>query len=305
MVKKTAFYALAYALLLGLFASASPSAKAATTNVKSIFLFKDVMQSNTNALKTSGFNTLLIFRIGVLANGNLVYYSTGSAGEAVDVPVVTNGSYVGGTALANKIKSFKTGTTSINRVEISLVSHDTTFQNIRTLINANGTGSGTALYKNFSALKTAWNLDALNNDDESVYDVSSTVGFAKMLGTIGYKYSIAPYTNSSFWANVKNQINTAVPGLLDRVYLQVYDGGASNNPGTWQTALGMKVIPIVWVTNDAKPSQGNTAAQAQTKFANWYSQYAVAGGGYWNDYDIEKMGSSYTSYGNALTAVFQ
>lgn len=26
--------------------------------------------------------------------------------------------------------------------------------------------------------------------------------------------------------------------------------------------------------------------------------------GYWNDYDIEKMGSSYTSYAQALTSVF-
>ncbi|KAF2179734.1 coagulation factor 5/8 type domain-containing protein [Zopfia rhizophila CBS 207.26] len=292
MFKKMGVYALACALLFAFF-------------IPGIFLFKDVMQSNTTGLKTSGFNTLLIFRIGVLANGNLVYYSTGSAGEAVDAPVATNGSYVGGTALANKIKSFKIGATSISRVEISLVSHDTTFQNIRELINENGTGSDTVLYKNFGALKTAWNLDAFNNDDESVYDVPSTLSFAKMLGMIEYSYSITPYTNLNFWANVQDQINTAVPGLLDRAYLQTYDGGAGNNPGTWQNTLGMKVIPIVWVTNDSKPSQGSTAAQAQEKFANWYSQYAVAGGGYWNDYDIEKMGSSYTSYGSGLTSVFQ
>ncbi|SET91510.1 hypothetical protein [Paenibacillus sp. NFR01] len=296
MFKNIRLFSFALVLILSLIVTGIPSAGAASSNVRSIFLFKDAMQSNTNALKTSGFNTVLLFRIGVLANGNLVYYSTGGAGEAVDVPVVTGGSYVGGTALADKIKSFKTGTTQITRVEISLVSHDTTFQNIKSLINANGTGATTALYKNFSALKTAWNLDALNNDDESVYDVSSTVSFAKMLGTIGYKYSIAPYTNMSFWNNVKTQINTAVPGLLDRVYVQCYDGGAGNNPGTWQNTLGMKVIPILWVTNDAKPSQGQTPAQAQTKFNNWKTQYAVTGGGYWNDYDIEKMGSSYTAY---------
>ncbi|GJC88511.1 hypothetical protein ColLi_11349 [Colletotrichum liriopes] len=278
---------------------------AANTNVKSIFLFKDVLQSNTTALKTSGFDSLVIFRIGVLDNGDLVYYSTGDAGEAVDAPVVANGTYVGGTALADKIQSFKTGTTNINRVEVSLVSHDTTFQNIRDLINADGTGPGTVLYRNFEILKTEWGLDAFNNDDEGVYDVSSTVKFAQLLGTIGYQYSIAPYTNSRFWANIKTQIDAAVPGLFDRVYLQVYDGGAGNNPGTWQNALGIKVIPLVWVINDAKPSQGITAAQAQQRFGSWFSQYAVAGGGYWNDYDIEKMDSSYTEYGAALTSVFQ
>lgn len=305
MFKKWGYFSFALTLVFSLLLSGSHSANAAAANVKSIFLFKDVQQSDTVSLKTAGFNTLIIFRIGVSANGDLVYYATGGAGEAVTVPVAANGAYIGGAALANKILSFKTGTTNINRVEISLVSADATFTNIKNLINANGTSSATVLYKNFSALKTAWNLDALNNDDEGVYDVSTTVSFAKMLGTIGYKYSIAPYTNSSFWSNIKNQINTAVPGLLDRVYLQCYDGGAGNNPGTWQTTLGMKVIPILWVTNDAKPSQGNTAAQAQTKFANWYSQYTVAGGGYWNDYDIEKMGSSYAAYGNVLTSVFQ
>ncbi|GKT48702.1 uncharacterized protein ColSpa_08883 [Colletotrichum spaethianum] len=266
---------------------------AADSSVKSIFLFKDVLQSNTTALKTCGFESLVIFRIGVLDNGDLVYYSTGDAGEAVDAPVATNGTYIGGTALADKIQSFKTGTTNINRVEISLVSHDTTFQNIRDLVNADGTGPDAVLYRNFETLKTEWDLDAFNNDDEGVYDISSTVKFAQLLGTIGYQYSIAPYTNSGFWASVKRQIDAAVPGLFDRVYLQVYDGGAGNNPGTWQNTLGTKVVPLVWVINDAKPSQGVTAAQAQQRFQSWSSQYTVAGGGYWNDYDIEKMDSSY------------
>ncbi|KAI1497768.1 coagulation factor 5/8 type domain-containing protein [Biscogniauxia marginata] len=298
-------YTQTYVLLTYCLLSVSLSINTAGTNVKSIFLFKDVLQSNTTALKSSGFNTLLIFRIGILENGDLVYYSTGDAGEAVDVPVVMDGVYAGGTALADKIKSFKSSPTSIDRVEISLVSHDSTFQNIRSLITAEGTGSETTLYRNFDTLKTAWNLDAFNNDDESVYDVASTVSFAEIIGDIGYKYSIAPYTSASFWATIKGQIDEAVPDLLDRVYLQVYDGGAGNNPGSWQDVLGITVVPIVWVTNDAKPSQGTTATEAETKFAGWYSNDAVAGGGYWNDYDIEKMNSSYISYGSALANVFQ
>ncbi|KAK2607332.1 hypothetical protein N8I77_006012 [Diaporthe amygdali] len=292
------WHGLAYTLLSTLLFAASNPVNAASTTA--IFLFKDVLQSNTTALKTAGFNTLLIFRIGVLANGDLVYYSTGSAGEAVDAPVITGGEYVGGSALADKVKSFKTGQTLIDRVEISLVSHDATFVNIRNLINGNGTGADTPLYENFELLRTTWDLDAFNNDDESVYDVSSTVSFAKLLGDIGYKYSIAPYTNTNFWTSVTQQL----PGLLDRVYLQVYDGGAGNNPGTWQDTLGLKVTPLVWVTNDAKPSQGTTPEQAQAKFANWNAQYSTDGGGYWNDYDIEKMNSSYTAYGQALTSVF-
>ena len=295
-------YALLRACLLSVLLSSLVDA--AGENVKTIFLFKDVLQSDTTALKTAGFDTLLIFRIGVLENGDLVYYSTGDAGEAVDAPVVTDGAYVGGGNLSDKIKSFKTGTTNINRVEVSLVSHDTTFQNIRDLIAADGTGSDTTLYRNFEILKAEWDLDGFNNDDESVYDIESTVNFATMLGDIGYQYSAAPYTNGNFWANAKAEIDAAAPGVFDRTYLQCYDGGAGNNPGSWQDVLDMPVIPILWVINDAKPSQGNTAEQARSKFSNWNSQYDVAGGGYWNDYDIEKMGSSYTEYAKVLTDVF-
>lgn len=75
-----------------LLASVAAAAAAEATSVRSIFLFKDVLQSNTTALQESGFNTVLLFRIGVLASGDLVYYSTGDAGEAVDAPVVTDGS---------------------------------------------------------------------------------------------------------------------------------------------------------------------------------------------------------------------
>ncbi len=168
-----------------------------------------------------------------------------------------------------------------------------------------GPSASTALYRNFEALKAAWSLDAVNNDDESIYDVSSTVSFARMLGSIGYKYTIAPYTNTGFWVSVKTQINNGLESpLLDRVYLQCYDGGAGNDPRSWQSSLGMKVVPLVWVTNDSKPSQGTTATQARSRFASWNTRSPLAGGGYWNDYDIEKMGLSYTTYGEVLTNVF-
>lgn len=170
-----------------------------------------------------------------------------------------------------------------------------------------GVGTDTPLAKNFKALKDAWSLDAVNNDDESIYDLASTVSFAKMLGNIGLKYTIAPYTNSGFWNNVRSQINSGLKEgdwILDRVYLQCYDGGAGNNPSTWQKTLGMKVVPLIWVTNDSKPSYGTTAAQAKLRFTSWNQQSTLAGGGYWNDYDIEKMKLSYEEYGDVLKDVF-
>ncbi|KAI0416006.1 hypothetical protein F5X98DRAFT_344982 [Xylaria grammica] len=272
----------------------------AASNIRSIYLFKDVLKSDTTSLKTSGFNSVIMFGVGILGNGDIMYYSN-TPGSS-DVLAASNGTYVGGDALAAKVQSFKSGTTGINRVEISMNS-----QHVKDLMANPGPGSSTPLYRNFAALKAAWGLDAVNNDDESLYDVSSTVKFAKMLGEIGYKYTIAPYTNSGFWVSLISQTNSGLADpnlLLDRVYLQCYDGGAGNNPSSWANTLGLKVVPLVWVTNDSKPSQGTTVAQARTKFTSWNSVGGLAGGGYWNDYDIEKNGLSYSQYGGVLASIF-
>jgi len=67
----------------------------------------------------------------------------------------------------------------------------------------------------------------------------------------------------------------------------------------------MKIVPLIWVINDSKPSYGTTASQARTRFGAWNQRSALAGGGYWNDYDIEKMGLSHREYGGVLTSAFQ
>ncbi|KAI8948628.1 hypothetical protein F4801DRAFT_445673 [Xylaria longipes] len=284
-----------------LFISYALALNRAASSIRSIYLFKDVMKSDTTSLKTSGFNSVVIFGVGILANGDIMYYSN-TPGSS-DVLAASNGTYVGGDALASKVQSFKTGMTGIDRVEISMNS-----QHVKDLMANPGPGSSTPLYRNFAALKTAWGLDAVNNDDESLYDVGSTVKFAQMLGQIGYKYTIAPYTNSGFWVSLIRQANAGVTDpnlLLDRVYLQCYDGGAGNNPTGWANTLGLKVVPLVWVTNDSKPSQGTTVAQARSKFTGWDSAGGLAGGGYWNDYDIEKNGLSYSQYGDVLVSIFK
>ncbi|KAK3356503.1 hypothetical protein B0T25DRAFT_452118 [Lasiosphaeria hispida] len=259
------------------------------------------MKSNTTALQTSSFNTLIIFGVGILSNGDIKYYSNTPGTN--DVLIASGGGYVGGDALAEKIRSFKARNgSSVDRIEISMNA-----QNVKTLMGKPGPGEATPLYHNFNALKSAWNLDAINNDDESIYDIASTVAFAKMLGNIGYRYTIAPYTNIRFWSTIKTQLNNGLKEpdlLLDRIYLQCYDGGAQNEPRSWQSTLGMKVVPLVWVTNDSKPSQSTTAAQAKTKFDSWNRSGSVSGGGYWNDYDIEKMRLSYQEYGDVLRSIF-
>lgn len=270
----------------------------ASPQVSSLFIFKDPALSNNAAIKSVGFDTVMAFALNVQSNGDIIYPLSALGGGSPDVLLVSEGSYVGGPQYANIMKSYKTNST-IKRTEATFGPYSI----IQTLINNNGTGSSTLLYKNLAALKTAWDLDAINNDDEETYDLQSTVSFANMVGEIGYKYSAAPYTNMGYWAEAVKQINSQSPNLFDRVYLQCYDGGAGNDPGQWQTALGIAVQPILWVVNDAKPVYGKTPEEAQSTFAQFKSE-GISGGGYWNNYDIEKQNSSYVAYADALRNAF-
>lgn len=263
-------------------------------NIRAIYLFKDVLKSNTTALTQSGFNSAIMFGVGVVANGDIMYYSN-TPGSS-DVLVASGGQYVGGAALQNKVRSLKGSGSKITRLEICMNS-----QNIRELMSSPGPGSNTNIYRNFAALKTAWNLDAVNNNDEALYHVPSTVAFGRMVGAIGYKYSASPYTRISFYQDLKSQLGAA---LMDRFYLQCYDGGAGNDPLQWQAQLGAKVVPLLWVVNDSKPSYGQNPAQARSKFAAWKARGELGGAGYWNEFDIEKMNLSYTDYANVLNDLF-
>ena len=118
----------------------------------------------------------------------------------------------------------------MDRIEVSINA-----QHVAELMAEPGPGNDMVLYRNFAALGEAWGLDAVNNDDESAYDLPSAVALARMLGEAGYKYTIAPYTLPDFWASLVAQANEGLggDGLLDRVYLQCYDGGHYNDPAGW------------------------------------------------------------------------
>lgn len=270
-----------------------PLVAAQDGDIRAIYLFKDVVKSNTKALTTSGFNTVVMFGVGILENGDIMYYSNTEGSS--DTVVASGGQYVGGLELQDKVRSFKASDSGIDRVEIC-----TNSNNIQALMASPGPGSDTNLYRNLVALKTAWGLDAVNNNDEAIYDLDSTLEFGRMVGNIGYKYTLVPYTRLSFWQSVKGSLGD----LVDRVYLQCYDGGASNDPLSWQSQLGMGVVPLIWVTNDAKPQYGQTPEQARSRFAAWQARGTLAGGGYWNEYDIEKMNSSYEDYADVLNDLF-
>jgi hypothetical protein len=225
-----------------------------------------------NALRASGYITVMLRTIHVNStSGNLIYN---------DQLVVSNGVYVGNSSWPAQLATLKTAPTSVNRIEWSVGSAPSggnDFANILTLMNAYGTNTDSILYKNFLALKNATGADAIDYDDETQYDVTTSVKFGQMLSSIGYKVTLCPYTNPSFWQSVYNQLGT---NLVDRVYLQCYAGGAGNNPGTWNSYFtGLKVIPGIWGV--ASDPSGSTASQAEAQMTAWHTAYGIPGGFIW------------------------
>lgn len=247
-----------------------------------------------NELKKSGFTYVIVWTIHIDANGNMNFNG--------EFPLVENGSYVGNNRYPNfpsDIASLKQGDTTINRVEFSLSGWGSgTFANIRHLVNSQGTGTNSILYRNFRALKNAIpSVDAINFDDESEYDAGTATRFAVMLADIGYKITLVPYTRAEFWTTVARDTNAQRPGVVDRIDLQVYAGGAGNNPCNWDFG-SIPVYPGMW-SNEASPGQ------VQTRMNDWKNACGnrVKGGFMWlyDDFDNSNRVKEYSS---AINNVF-
>ena len=212
--------------------------------------------------KASGFTTLIAFAMHVNADGTLII-----GGDVV----CTNGVYTGPTNWNSLITTLKTPPTTVTRYEVCIGGWtDSSFDNIMSLAAAQGVGSTSILYKNFQALKNAVpGIDAINDDEEQTYDLNSATKFANLLGSLGYKFTLVPYTAQSFWVNLKHSLTNC-----DCVYLQCYSGGANNNPGQWNSAFGNGVVVI--------PGQESNTANAATNRL-WYLQTGVQGGFYYPD----------------------
>jgi hypothetical protein len=96
--------------------------------------------------------------------------------------------------------------------------------------------------RNFAALKTVmpW-IDAIDFDDEELYEVETTVPFASMLYEVGFTVTFCPYSQESFWIECLAQLEAKQPGLVSGFNLQCYAGGASNEPDPWIEAVEAKM----------------------------------------------------------------
>ncbi len=245
-------------------------------------------------LRKSGFTTAIVWTIHIAQNGNFNFN--------MEFPIVENGTYIGDRKYPNFPKNMallKTPPTSVTRIEVGLDAWEgQTFKNIERLINAQGTGPNSILYKNFKALKEKVPaIDALNFDDESNYDVASTVKFAVMVADLGFKVALCPYTRSSFWRSVAQQTNQQRPGAVDAIFLQCYAGGASNNPASSSWKFGnLPVYPGLW-SKDFSPSR------VQSKMRGWKNSAGCKGGFMWL-YDEFQQTSKTKQYANAINTAF-
>ena len=221
-------------------------------------------------LKESGFTYVLLFNVHVNPDGTLL-----TDGETI----CENGDYVFDATqphYVEDIMALKADNSAIHRIEIVIGGWgNDSYNNIKAILDANpGSLAKTALYRNFRALKEMLPIiDGVNNDDEQCYDVATAVRFHAMMYDLGFRTSIAPYTNKSFWQSLVTQLNAQRPGACDRVLIQCYDGGASNNPANWHFGD----IPLLAGRTNYQTDMETSIAQMQT----WHDNARVMGGFVW------------------------
>ena len=224
-------------------------------------------------MRASGFDTMILWSVHVHEDGDLVLN---------DQLIVEDGEYVGVPGWPELVVSLEEEPTTVTRTEFSVGAWGVPdFDNIAMLIEAEGTGPDSILYRNFAALKEVIpTIDAINYDDETFFQANPTIEFSLMLAELDYKVTFAPYNNMGFWIAVYDQLQMLEPGLVDRVLLQVYAGGAGNNPANWSAAFdGLEVEAGLWSLHGGGCGQGDTPAEVQTRLEGWSG--STVGGWMW------------------------
>ena len=226
--------------------------------------------NNIREIQNSGFTEAIVWSVEVSPTGDLNLNG--------EFPLTSGGVYIGAQThpdFAANMAALKQG--NVKRITLSIGSSNYgDWEDIAALVQSQGTGPGSILYQDFQALKTAIPaLDAVDFDDENSFDLSTTVQFAVMLGNLGYHTIPDAYDNSSYWTSLVSQINSQLPGTVDGVHLQVYAGGAGNNPCSSIWNFGsVPVLPGLW-------DHAETPKQVQTRMSGWHSQCGISGGFMW------------------------
>ncbi|MEM7151595.1 MAG: lysyl endopeptidase [Myxococcota bacterium] len=249
-------------------------------------------------MRDSGFDTMILWSVHVHDDGDLVLN---------DQLIIEDGEYVGVEGWPELVVSLEEEPTTVTRTEFSVGAWGVPdFDNIAMLIEAEGTGPDSILYRNFAALKQVIpTIDAINYDDETYFQANPTIEFSLMLAELDYKVTFAPYNNMGFWTAVYDELEVLEPGLVDRVLLQVYAGGAGNNPANWSAAFdGLEVEAGLWSLHGGGCSQGDTPAEVQTRLEGWSG--STVGGWMWllDDMLACDPAAPLEDYASAIHAVY-
>jgi hypothetical protein len=249
--------------------------------------------NNIAEIEHSGFTEAIVWSVEVNSVGDLNLNG--------EFPLTAGGVYVGNQThpdFAANMALLKQGT--VKRITFSIGSSNFgDWQDITSLVKAQGTGPTSILFKDFQALKAAIPaLDAVDFDDENSFNSATTVQFGVMLGNLGYHVAPDAFDDNSYWTNVVSQINAALPGTVDGVHLQAYAGGAGNNPCVGWNFGSVPVWPGLWDRDD-------TPAQVQSIMSGWNSQCGINGGFMWlyDDFVGNGKAAQYASaINNAVSA---
>ncbi len=276
---------LALLLLLAAGLSGEASAQTGYTGIFGGGPFYKNATNNITEIENSGFTEAIVWSVEVSSTGDLNFNG--------EFPLTSGGVYVGDQYypnFASDMATLKQGT--VKRVTFSIGSSNFgDWQDITNLVNTQGTGPTSILYKDFQALKTAIPaLDAVDFDDENSFNSPTTISFGVMLGQLGYHVMPDAFDQSSYWTNVVSQINSQLPGTVDGVHLQAYAGGSGNNPCVGWNFGTVPVFPGLWDLND-------TPSQVQSIMTGWRNQCGIVGGFMWlyDDFVGNGLAAQYAS----------
>jgi hypothetical protein len=261
--------ALFLALLIACMGSIHASAQTGYTGIFGGGPFYKNSAANITEIENSGFTEAIVWSVEVSSTGDLNFNG--------EFPLTSGGVYVGNATWPDfpaQMAQLKQGT--VKRVTFSIGSSNVgDWQDITSLVEAQGTGPSSILYQDFAALKAAIPaLDAIDFDDENSFNSPTTIQFGVMLGQLGYHVMPDAFDDASYWTNVVSQINTQLPGTVDGVHLQAYAGGSGNNPCEGWNFGSVPVFPGLWDASD-------TPSQVETIMAGWHSQCGIIGGFMW------------------------
>jgi hypothetical protein len=283
VTRRAAFFLFLFAALA--FSTAPASAQTGYTGIFGGGPFYKNAANNITEIENSGFTEAIVWSVEVSSTGDLNFNG--------EFPLTSGGVYVGDQYYPNfaaDMAQLKQGT--VKRVTFSIGSSNFgDWEDITALINAQGTGPTSILYKDFAALKAAIPaLDAIDFDDENSFNSSTTISFGVMLGQLGYHAMPDAFDDSTYWTNVVSQINTQLPGTVDGVHLQAYAGGSGNNPCTGWNFGTVPVFPGLWDLDD-------TPSQVQSIMTGWHNQCGIAGGFMWlyDDFVGNGLAAQYAS----------